>query len=69
MAFKVVREVGAPKGRTIRDVAIRLAGQGTSSEYPEELRLVEAWVEVKGKLVRMLLFLMVTVVFVFDMTS
>lgn len=53
MTYNVVREVSPPKGKIIRDVAIRLTGQGTSSEYPEEIRLVEAWVEVKGKLVRM----------------
>jgi hypothetical protein len=53
MAFEVVREISAPKGRIIRDVAIRLRGQNTSEEYPDEIRLIEAWVEVKKRLVRM----------------
>ena len=53
MTYNVAWEVSPPKGKIIRDVAIRLTGQGTFSEYPEEVRLVEAWVEVKGKLVRM----------------
>jgi hypothetical protein len=53
MTYQPVREISAPKGRIIRDVAVRLTGTGTSSEYPEEIRLVEAWVEIKGKLRRM----------------
>ena len=53
MTYEVIGEVSAPKGNIIRDVKIRVTGQGTSSEYPKELRLVEAWVEVKKELVRM----------------
>lgn len=53
MTCRTIRTISAPKGRIIRDVAIRLTGQGSLGGYPEELRLVEAWVEVKNKLVRM----------------
>jgi hypothetical protein len=53
MTYEVVREVSAPKGKIIRDVAIRLTGQNTNSDYTEDLRLVEAMVEIKGELVRM----------------
>ena len=52
MTYEVAREVGAPKGKIIRDVTIRLTGQNTNSDYTEELRLVEAMVEIKGELVR-----------------
>ena len=51
--YETTREISEPKGKIIRDVAIRLAGQQTSSEYAEEIRLVEAWVEIKGKEVKM----------------
>lgn len=53
MTYEFVRELSAPRGKIIRDVAIRLTGQNTASEYAGKIRLVEAWVEVKGKLVRM----------------
>lgn len=54
MAYEVVREISPPKGDIIRDVAIRLKGYGSSQEYPEEIRLIEAWVEVKNVRVRMI---------------
>ena len=53
MTYKVTREISPAKGKIIRDVAIRLTGQATSSTYTRELRLVEAWVEIKGEDVRM----------------
>jgi IS4 transposase len=53
IAYEVIREVNAPHGKIIRDVSIRLTGQNTALEYPEEIRLVEAWVEVKGEEVKM----------------
>jgi hypothetical protein len=53
MTYKVVRENSSPKGNIISDMAIRPTGQKTSAEYPGEVRLVEAWVKVKGKLVKM----------------
>jgi hypothetical protein len=53
MVYSVEREISPPKGNIIRDVAIRLTGKTASSDYPQELRLVEAWVEVKGKKVKM----------------
>lgn len=53
MTFDVVREISEPNERIIRDVSIRLKGQRTSLEYPEEIRLVEALVKVKKKSVRM----------------
>lgn len=53
MDYEIVREISTPKGKIIRDVAIRLSGQQTALEYPCEIRLVEAWVEVKGEDVKM----------------
>lgn len=53
MTYNVVRKVSEPKNKVLRDVAIRLNGVQTLLGYPEELRLVESLVEVKGKEVKM----------------
>ena len=53
MQCKVVGQHSAPSGNIIRDVIIRLTGANTSKWYPEVLRLVEAMVEVDGKLKKM----------------
>lgn len=53
MQYKVVGQHSMPSGNIIRDVVIRLTGANTSRWYPEVLRLVEAMVEVDGKLKRM----------------
>jgi len=54
MQYEVVRDLSEPKGDIIRDVEIRLTGAKTNENYGGlTLRLVEAWVEVKGKKKRM----------------
>ena len=54
MDYEVVRKHAAPKGRILRDVVIRLSGAKASKDYPDELRLVEAMVEMDdGRLVQM----------------
>lgn len=53
MLYEVVGQHSRPSGNIIRDVIIRLIGVNTSKWYPETLRLVEAMVEVDGKLKRM----------------
>ena len=42
-----------PGGNIIQDVKIMLTGVNTSKWYPTELRLVEAMVEIDGKLKQM----------------
>ena len=53
MKYEVVEQHSDSKLNILRDVVIRLTGQRTSVRYPETLRLVEAMVEVDGKLKRM----------------
>ena len=53
MKYEVVGQHSDSKLNILRDVVIRLTGQRTSVWYPETLRLVEAMVEVDGKLKRM----------------
>lgn len=49
-SYKVVGQHSKPKGKVVRDVCIRLTDPKTSRKYPGLLRLVEAQVEVDGKL-------------------
>lgn len=49
-SYKVVGQHREPKGKVVRDVCIRLTDPKTSRKYPGLLRLVEAQVEVDGKL-------------------
>ena len=51
--YEVVGQHSEPKGRIIRDVRIKLTDQKTSNKYPKDLRLVEAIVEIDGKLRQM----------------
>jgi len=53
MAYRTVGQHISPKGNVIRDDRIRLTSQKPSKDYPDELRLVEAYVEIDGKMVRM----------------
>ena len=53
MQYEVVGQHSKPSGNIISDVKIRLTGTNTSKWYPETLRLVEAMVEVDGKLKKM----------------
>jgi hypothetical protein len=53
MQYEVVGQHSKPSGNIIRDVKIRLTGTNTSKWYPETLRLIEAMVEVDGKLKKM----------------
>lgn len=55
-SYEIVGQHSEPKGQIIRDVYIRLTDPKTSRKYPGALRLVEAIVEVDGKL-RMMVFL------------
>ena len=52
-AYEVVGQHSEPKGSIIRDVDIRLTDPKSSRKYPGTLRLVEAIVEVDGKLKQM----------------
>jgi hypothetical protein len=54
--YEVVGQHSEPKGQIVRDVYIKLRDSKTSQKYPERLRLVEAIVEVDGKL-RQMVFL------------
>lgn len=50
MQYEVVGDVTEPRGDIVRDVKIRLAGAKTNENYGgKTLRLVEAWVVVKGE--------------------
>src|SRR5450759_2646269 len=49
MQYEVVRENSPAHGRILRDVIIRPTVWRTRNDYPGELRLVEALVEVKGR--------------------
>lgn len=53
MKYEVVGQHSAPKLNILRDVIIHLSGPRTALWYPETLRLVEAVVEVDGKLKQM----------------
>jgi hypothetical protein len=54
MLYKVVGQHSRPSGNIIRDLLVRLTGANTSKWYPDTIRLVEALVEVDGKLKRMI---------------
>jgi hypothetical protein len=54
MQYEVVGQHSRPSGNIIRDVEIRLEGTNTSKWYPKTLRMIEAMVEVDGKLKRMI---------------
>jgi hypothetical protein len=54
MLYKVVGQHSRPSGNIIRDVLIRLTGTNTSKWYPDTIRLVEALVEVDGKIKKMI---------------
>ena len=49
----VVGQHSSPKGNIIRYVRIKLTGVNTSKWYPQEFRLVEAKVEINGKMKKM----------------
>ena len=50
MAYEVVEQHRAAEGNILRDVAIKLTGVRTSLWNPKTFRLIEAMVEVDGKL-------------------
>lgn len=50
MAYMVVREHSTAKGCILKDEVIKLTGQKTAEYYPQELRLVEAEVEIEGEI-------------------
>ena len=56
LQYEVVRENSAPKGNILRDLTVRLVIPRSAEQYPEELRLIEAIVEVDGKSVAMVFF-------------
>lgn len=56
MKYEVVGQHSEPKGDIVRDVIIRPTDPKTSKKYPQTLRMVEAIVEVDGKL-RAMVFL------------
>jgi hypothetical protein len=56
LQYTVVRENSAPEGNILRDLIVRLAIPKSAEQYPEELRLIEAVVEVDGKSVAMVFF-------------
>jgi hypothetical protein len=56
LQYEVVRENSAPKGNILRDLIVRLVIPKSLEQYPEELRLIEAVVEVDGKSVAMVFF-------------
>ena len=53
MQYDVVGQHSEPKGNIIRDERIKLNGVNTSKWYPQEFRLVEAMVEINGKMRKM----------------
>jgi len=53
MVYETVGQHAVPKGNVKRDDRIKLTGVKPSKDYPDELRLVEADVEIDGKMVRM----------------
>lgn len=50
MTYEVVREHSLPKAAILKDQVIKLTGQKTTNAYSQELRMVEAEVEINGKL-------------------
>lgn len=50
MAYEVIRNTSKAKGPILKDQVIRLTGKKPSQFYPQELRLVQAQVEIDGKL-------------------
>ena len=50
MQYRVVGQHSASKGNIIRDIEIELTTDNTAKQYPDKLRLVEAELEVNGKL-------------------
>lgn len=54
MRHDVVGQHTEAKANIIRDVLIKLTGANTSKWYPELFRLIEAWIEVDGKMKRMI---------------
>lgn len=56
MAYEVTEELNKAKGRIIRDQKIILKNQLKRNDYPEVMRLIEAEVEIEGK-VRNLVFI------------
>ena len=53
MIYKAMGQHTVPKKNIIKDVLIRLTGT-KAQDYPEKLRLVEAYVEINGKMVKMI---------------
>lgn len=53
MSYDIVGQHTPPKGNIIRDQKVNLNLEKAQNDYPEELRLVEAEVEVDGKLTLM----------------
>ena len=53
MQYEVMGQHSVPEGNIIRDVKIRLTGVNTSKWYSQEFRLVEAMIEVNGKMKKM----------------
>jgi len=56
LQYEVVRENSAPKGNILRDLIIRVTIPKSRKQYPEEMRFIEAVVEVDGKSVAMVFF-------------
>ena len=54
MQYETVGQHTVPKGNTIRDDRIKLTGIKPSEDYPDEMRLIEADIEIDGKIVRMI---------------
>ena len=53
MKYEVVGQHSAVKGNILRDEVIKLTGVRTAKWYPQTLRLIEAMVEVDGKMKKM----------------
>jgi len=53
MKYEVVGQHSAPKDNILRDEVIKLIGVRTAKWYPQTLRLIEAMVEVDGKMKKM----------------
>jgi len=54
MKYEVMGQHSASKGNILRDEVIKLTGVRTSKWHPRELRLIEAMVEVDGKMKKMI---------------
>jgi len=50
MTYQVVEEISEAKGNILKDQKIKLSHQKSHDAYPEEFRLVEALVEIDGKI-------------------